>query len=104
MSNAIKVGTVVAPIAVPSRTPAITGSATFVALNPITLGAGATQSLAVTAGGEGTRWTSLNDAIVTVDASGNITGRKSGTTYVAALLAGADGSLRTTVVRVTVAP
>jgi hypothetical protein len=104
VSNAIKVGTAVEVVGVASRTAPITGSATFVALNSITLGAGATQSLAVTAGGAGTRWISMNDSIVTVDAGGSVTGRKSGTTYIVALLAGADGSLRTTVVRVTVGP
>ena len=70
---------------------------------PVSLRIGATASLTNALGGmTARRWVSLQEGIATVDASGVATGRAAGQAQVVAIGLAADGSVRVSVVRVTV--
>jgi hypothetical protein len=70
---------------------------------PVSLRIGATASLTTALGGmTARRWVSLHEGIATVDAMGTATGRAAGQAQVVAIGLAADGSVRVTVVRVTV--
>lgn len=80
-----------------------TGSTTLTVAALTALTTGATASLG-SAGGSSARWLSLNDVVATVDASGTVTARASGTTQVLAVSSSADGSVRVVAIPVTVKP
>jgi hypothetical protein len=71
------------------------------AVAAVTLATGATTPLGSTVG-SAARWLSLDDAIATVNASGTVTARASGTTQVLAASTTADGSVRVAAIQVTV--
>lgn len=66
---------------------------------------GGTASLVSALGGSSaSRWVSLDEGTATVDASGIATGRAAGRAHILALGRGSDGSVRVTLVVVTVTP
>lgn len=70
---------------------------------PVTIRVGATASLTTALGGmTARRWVSLHEGIATVDAAGTATARAAGQAQVVAVGLAADGSVRVSVVRVTV--
>jgi fibronectin type 3 domain-containing protein len=82
---------------------AITGSTTFTVATAATVKNGATTSLAASIGSPA-RWVSLNESVATVDASGTVTGRLTGSTRIVALASSSDGSLRVVAIPLTVTP
>ena len=52
----------------------------------------------------GSRWVSLDETIATVDATGTVTGRAAGQAQIVAIGRNSDGSLRVSVVNITVIP
>ena len=69
---------------------------------PATVRVGSTHSLATA--GSGLRWTSLDESIASVDATGTATARTAGTAQLVGIGRGTDGAVRVTVVRLTVTP
>lgn len=81
------------------------GSVVVSMATPAALRVGATTSLTSALGGaSATRWLSLDEGIATVDAAGTATGRAAGRAQVLAIGRASDGSVRVTLVQVTVAP
>ena len=87
-----------------SSTTASSGSTTFTEAASTAIKIGTTASLASIAGTSGARWVSVNESVATVDASGIVTGRASGSTHVLGMSGAPDGSLRIVAVPVTVTP
>ena len=76
-----------------------------VSMGAVAVRVGATTPAAsAVAGFSPTRWVSLDEPIATVDAAGAVTGRSAGRASVLAIGRGTDGSVRVTLVQVTVTP
>ena len=107
-SNEILIDSVKVEPTSPEAAPSITGPAGTIAVtigSAITMRVGASASAASTLGGaSATRWVSLDDGIATVDGSGTLSARAAGRARVLAITGGADGSVRVTLVQVTINP
>jgi hypothetical protein len=89
----------------PTSTTGPTGTVGVTIGSAITMRVGASASAGVTLGGtSASRWVSLDEGIATVDGSGTVTARTAGRARVLAIAGGADGSVRVTLVQVTVSP
>jgi len=92
----------------PSGPTSTTGPAGTIAVtigSAITMRVGASASGSSALGGAtATRWVSLDEGIATVDGSGTVTARASGRARLLAIAGAGDGSVRVTLVQVTVAP
>ncbi len=92
----------------PSGPTSTTGPAGTIAVtigSAITLRVGGSASAGSALGGaSASRWVSLDEGIATVDGSGTVTGRTSGRARLLAMSGATDGSVRVTLVQVTVSP
>ena len=92
----------------PSGPTSTTGPAGTIAVtigSAITLRVGSSASAGSALGGAtASRWVSLDEGIATVDGSGTVTGRTSGRARLLAMSGATDGSVRVTLVQVTVTP
>lgn len=92
----------------PSGPTSTTGPAGTIAVtigSAITMRVGASASGTSALGGaSATRWVSLDEGIATVDGSGTVAARASGRARLLAIAGAGDGSVRVTLVQVTVAP
>ena len=94
--------------ALPSGPTSTTGPAGTVAVtigSALTMRVGASASATSALGGaSASRWASLDEGIATVDASGTVSARAAGRARLLAIAGAADGSVRVTLVQVTVSP
>jgi hypothetical protein len=82
-----------------------TGTIAVTMGSALSLRVGATGSAGSALGGmTGSRWVSLDEGTATVDGSGTVTARASGRAQILAIGRAADGSVRVTLVQVTVSP
>jgi Big-like domain-containing protein len=82
-----------------------TGTVAVTMGSTLSLRVGATASAGSALGGmTGSRWVSLDEGIATVDGSGTVTARATGRAQILAIGRAADGSVRVTLVQVTVSP
>lgn len=92
----------------PSGPISTTGPAGTIAVtigSAITLRVGGSASAGSALGGaSASRWASLDEGIATVDGAGTVTARSSGRARLLAIAGAADGSVRVTLVQVTVSP
>ena len=92
----------------PSGPISTTGPAGTIAVtigSAITLRVGGSASAGSALGGaSASRWISLDEGIATVDASGSVSARAAGRARLLAIAGAADGSVRVTLVQVTVTP
>ena len=92
----------------PSGPVSTTGPAGTIAVtigSAITLRVGGSAAAgSATGGATASRWVSLDEAIATVDGSGTVTGRTSGRARLLAISGATDGSVRVTLVQITVTP
>jgi len=71
----------------------------------ITMRVGGSASASSALGGaSASRWASLDEGIATVDGSGTVSARAAGRARLLAIAGAADGSVRVTLVQVTVSP
>ncbi|HEU5184802.1 MAG TPA: Ig-like domain-containing protein [Gemmatimonadaceae bacterium] len=108
VSNEVVIDSSSAPPTSPTGPTSTTGPAGTVAVtigSAITMRVGATASAGSALGGAtASRWVSLDEGIATVDASGTVTARTAGRARILAIAAVTDGSVRVTLVQVTVSP
>lgn len=108
VSNEVVIDSSSAPPTLPTGPTSTTGPAGTVAVtigSAITMRVGATASAGSALGGAtASRWVALDEGIAAVDASGTVTARTAGRARILAIAAAADGSVRVTLVQVTVSP
>ena len=108
VSNEVVVDSSSAAPSLPSGPLSTTGPAGTVS---VTIGSAISMRVGATAsggsalgGGNASRWVSLDEAIASVDGSGTVTARTAGRAQILAIGRAADGSVRVTLVQVTVSP
>ena len=89
----------------PTSTTGPAGTVAVTIGSAVTMRLGGTASAsAVLGGASASRWVSMDEGVATVDGGGTVTARAAGRARILAIAAAGDGSVRVTLVQVTVSP